>query len=285
MKAASSGLPSGAGLSFLRFSMAARAMPLFGPCFDGKSKSTTGTLALMQCAAICAPITPAPKTATFSIMRLFTNVSPRAVSKEFGIEREQVARARPCGKEKGLGLGEEAAEIEARGRQLGHIKGIGSELWIERDASALRPEVAEHEVADQTQIVRSGGAHLVGALLRFAADFHRKLLDFADERAERSGELGHPLALTRVLDEALHDDAQPAELDAAVEQHLATQQIERLNAIGALVDRVDAGIAYVLIHAPFPNVPVAAEHLQREIGARHAVVGEERLDHRRQQRH
>jgi hypothetical protein len=33
--------------------------------FAGRSNSTTGTLALTQWAAICAPITPAPSTATF----------------------------------------------------------------------------------------------------------------------------------------------------------------------------------------------------------------------------
>jgi hypothetical protein len=36
----------------------------------GRSNSTTGTLALTQCAAICAPITPAPSTATFLTMKL-----------------------------------------------------------------------------------------------------------------------------------------------------------------------------------------------------------------------
>src|SRR4051812_4896179 len=40
-------------------------MPFFGPSFAGRSNSTTGTLTLTRCAAICAPITPAPSTATF----------------------------------------------------------------------------------------------------------------------------------------------------------------------------------------------------------------------------
>ena len=40
----------------------------------------TGTLALRQWAAICAPMTPAPSTATFFTMTLFTAVSPRVAS-------------------------------------------------------------------------------------------------------------------------------------------------------------------------------------------------------------
>src|SRR5690242_2141183 len=54
---------SGAGESFFRFSIALSAMPLLGPSFAGRSNSTVSTPALVRCAAICAPITPAPSTA------------------------------------------------------------------------------------------------------------------------------------------------------------------------------------------------------------------------------
>src|SRR5450756_2018422 len=47
-------------------------MPFFGPSLAGRSNNTTGTLALTQWAAICAPITPAPSTATFLTMKLLT---------------------------------------------------------------------------------------------------------------------------------------------------------------------------------------------------------------------
>jgi len=70
MNCASSFTPSGAGFSFLRFSMAFRTMPFFGPSFAGRSNSTTGTRAFTQCAAICAPITPAPRTATLRTTKL-----------------------------------------------------------------------------------------------------------------------------------------------------------------------------------------------------------------------
>src|SRR5690349_14314277 len=60
---------SGAGESFLRFSMAFSAMPLLGPSFAGRSNSTVSTSALVRCAAICAPITPAPSTAALRMRR------------------------------------------------------------------------------------------------------------------------------------------------------------------------------------------------------------------------
>src|SRR6516164_10037024 len=72
MYCASSFTPNGAGESFLSVSIAFSAMAFFGPSFAGKSNSSTGTRALMRCAAICAPITPAPSTATLRILRLLT---------------------------------------------------------------------------------------------------------------------------------------------------------------------------------------------------------------------
>src|SRR5690606_13598782 len=72
MKAASDGWPSGAGFIFFSDSIALMAMPLFGPSFAGRSNSTASTFALTRCAAICAPITPAPSTATFLTMKLLT---------------------------------------------------------------------------------------------------------------------------------------------------------------------------------------------------------------------
>ena len=55
--------------------MALRAMPLGSPSLAGRSNSTTGTPALAQWAAICAPITPAPSTATLRMISLLTRFS------------------------------------------------------------------------------------------------------------------------------------------------------------------------------------------------------------------
>src|SRR3954468_14890539 len=51
-------------------------MPFFGPSFAGRSNKTTGTLTLTRCAAICAPITPAPSTATFFTWKRLIVVVP-----------------------------------------------------------------------------------------------------------------------------------------------------------------------------------------------------------------
>src|SRR3990172_8467550 len=54
---------SGPGSRFRRLSIAFSTLPLGSPSFAGSSNNSVSTLALTRCAAICAPITPAPSTA------------------------------------------------------------------------------------------------------------------------------------------------------------------------------------------------------------------------------
>src|SRR3546814_161708 len=61
---------SGEGDSLPRLAMARLTMPLRSPSLAGRSNNTVSTLALTRCAAICAPMTPAPRTATLRTFRL-----------------------------------------------------------------------------------------------------------------------------------------------------------------------------------------------------------------------
>ncbi len=72
-----------------------------------------------------------------------------------------------------------------------------------------------------------------------------------------------------------------AQQTAAMHGHLAPDQVERLDAVGAFVEHGDARVAHELLHAPFADVAVAAENLHAEIGDGEGVVGEHRLDDRR----
>src|SRR5512139_2761905 len=53
-------------------------MPFFGPSLAARSNSTTGTRTLTRWAAIWAPITPAPSTATLRTWNRFISVTPCA---------------------------------------------------------------------------------------------------------------------------------------------------------------------------------------------------------------
>ena len=71
---------------------------------------------------------------------------------------------------------------------------------------------------------------------------------------------------------------------AARERQLARDQVDRLDAVGAFVDRGDARIAIVLRGAGLLDVAHAAVHLHAERGDLVADVGRERLGDRREQR-
>ena len=82
-----------------------------------------------------------------------------------------------------------------------------------------------------------------------------------------------------------HRMEEAAEQAARVPAELAADQVERLDAVGALVDLGDAGIAHYCSTPCLADVAVAAEDLHAEVGGLEAEVGEEGLDDRRHQRH
>jgi hypothetical protein len=86
----------------------------------------------------------------------------------------------------------------------------------------------------------------------------------------------------------LDDAAQFAEMRlrprAAGERQLAGDEIDRLDAVGAFVDRGDARVAKKLRRAGFLDIAHAAMHLHAERSDLVADVGRKRLGERRQQR-
>ena len=64
--------------------------------------------------------------------------------------------------------------------------------------------------------------------------------------------------------------------------HLAAQQVQALDAVGALVDRVEPVVAVELLDRIFPGVAVAAVHLDGVVVGQQAPLRRPRLDDRRQ---
>src|SRR6187402_1572805 len=103
---------SGAGESLARLAIALRAMPLFGPSFAGRSKSTVSTLAFVRCAAICAPMTPAPSTAALRmrngvaviVISIGAKDRPRS-ARGRGVRNGRVAQASGCETDQVVGGG------------------------------------------------------------------------------------------------------------------------------------------------------------------------------------
>ena len=122
--------------------------------------------------------------------------------------------------------------------------------------------------AEQVHVVGRAGAGVVGPCQRVAHEPQRGLLQPVEALLHRFQQGGErfdrlqPIERTRRLRHEGHEGA------SAVLGQLAADEVERLDAVGALVDHGDAGIADELLHAPFGDIAVPAEHL---LGL-HAIV-------------
>ena len=84
------------------------------------------------------------------------------------------------------------------------------------------------------------------------------------ERRLQAAEIGRERGVVLVGREEAGDLAEEShDRAAAVLRQLAADEIERLHAVGAFVDHGDARVAHELLHAPFGDIAVAAEHLLR----------------------
>ena len=71
---------------------------------------------------------------------------------------------------------------------------------------------------------------------------------------------------------------------AAIGHHLAHQEVDRLNLVGAFVNHGHAGVAHDLLNAPFAHIAVAAKDLQAVAATVKGLVREDRFHDRRDQR-
>src|SRR5690606_5524258 len=157
MEVARSAAPNGAGLSLARLAIALFTMPLRSPLLAARSNSTTGTPALAQCAAICAPMTPAPSTPTLRITNLA--MFPPDISEQVGVQRHQVLAAAARGAHVIGRFRQQTGEIKARGGQLGGVERIAGIRLVERHQRHAGPEIRKDQMAGHTQEVGGGGAH------------------------------------------------------------------------------------------------------------------------------
>ena len=107
------------------------------------------------------------------------------------------------------------------------------------------------------------------------------MLERLIERIGKPGRIARRLGRSDILTDDIEEGANPA---TAVLADLATDQVHRLDAVGAFVNLSDARVADELLHAPFADVAVAAEHLLGVDRDFEPAVGEIAFDHRGEQR-
>src|SRR5262245_24979352 len=92
----------------------------------------------------------------------------------------------------------------------------------------------------------------------------------------------HRIAVGTLLQVGLHFVEEGHDRPATILAELASDQVERLNAIGALIDLRNSRISHELLHAVLGNVSVSTEDLLRKDRVGKTAVGEDAFDHRRE---
>ena len=134
------------------------------------------------------------------------------------------------------------------------------------------------------QIINRRRAHFIGIAHGLHANFSGELRHLLAQVSQWFDELGHGFIAHFLGHQLANQLAKLLQTGTLIAQHFAAQQIKRLNAIGAFVDHVDAGIAHVLLHAPLFDVTMATKDLLAHGGGLKTVVSEEGFHDRRQQR-
>ena len=133
-------------------------------------------------------------------------------------------------------------------------------------------------MARHAQIVHRSRAHFVGVLEALEANLGGELRHLLTQVRQRVDELGHLFVHALLGHQLANEFAKLLQGRAVVAQHLAAQQVQALDGVGALVDHVDAVVAHKLFHAPFFDEAVAAKDLHAGIGGDMAVVGNKGFD-------
>ena len=174
-------------------------------------------------------------------------------------------------------LGEKARQCDARA-------GIG--IQPQRRERLLRQQTAAGGDGKQAQIGGRSGERFVRALVEVGKHPARRARQAPDCLLQAHAAPAERRIVGRV--HRVNDAVQLAEIcldhRAAVERQLAGGEVDRLDAVGAFVDRGDACVTIKLRRAGFFDETHAAMHLHAEGRDFDADVGRTRLGDRRQQR-
>ena len=174
-------------------------------------------------------------------------------------------------------FGEEARQRAAR---------AGFGVQPQRRERLLRQQAAARGDGEQTQIGRRAGQRLIDVFFQIGQHPVRR----PRQAVERFFKPHARPAERRIVGgvHRLDDGAQFGEIGldrlAAKKRQLAGDEIDRLNAVGALVDRGDARVAIKLRRAGFLDEAHAAMHLHAERGHFDADIAGKGFGERREQR-
>ena len=175
-------------------------------------------------------------------------------------------------------LGQLAREEVAGRRPLALVEGA---LLAARCQPLLQPQPGDHQVTGRLEVRRGVGEDQprVAEPGQHAGHLHQPLGRRPQRGAVARTLLRQRRGPVRGGAHPLEEQRQPR---AAVEHHLAAEQVLGLDPVGPLVDRVEPVVAVVLLDVEVAGVAGAAEHLDRQVVRGQAPLRRPALRDRRQ---
>ncbi len=150
------------------------------------------------------------------------------------------------------------------------------------DLGHARPHEAERHQTEEMHIVIGGCTGIVGLGHRILHQPHGGGLKIVEALLQMLGEEGKLFVLAIGFAEFAHFLEEGGNRATAIQRQLATDEIERLNAVCAFINHGDTRIAHILAHAVFFDITVTAEDLLRHDGVFKTLVGQNAFQNRRQ---
>ena len=152
------------------------------------------------------------------------------------------------------------------------------------DQGLAQPEPTNHQMAKGLKIQRGIGQCTFGlAGPANPVDGFGGLNQALQGLGQTSGVVRQRWHSLGFVDGAANAVDQDLVVFAVVQTHLAPQQVQALDAVGAFVDGVEAVVPVELLDRVLPGVAVAAVDLDRQAVGFQAELGRPGLDHRGQQ--
>ena len=153
------------------------------------------------------------------------------------------------------------------------------------DLRHLAPHQANGREGEEVQVISRTRTCMIRVLEGVFHEPHGRFLKLLPGHAEGRDDLGQRLVVLVGGDEVVHLLEEGEDRAAAIGGKLAAHKVQRLDAVGALIDHGNARIAHKLFSAPFPGVAGAAIDLLAFHRVGKALVGAIALEDGRHQAH
>src|SRR5271165_7237216 len=130
-----------------------------------------------------------------------------------------------------------------------------------RASTAFGPHVGERRQAEKVQVFGRRGPDLVGIGLGSLCNPDRRLLELSKRALQRSKVFRERRVALAFAYEIANLAKKRFHRASAILGELSPDKIERLDAVRAFIDHRNPRIADELLHPPFADVAVTAEHL------------------------